>query len=75
MTTTYLGMTRRTAAAVAATAAAAGFALGMILPAPDAAPCGYVMEGAEMVPASCITEADLQARLDAIRVERSGGRW
>jgi hypothetical protein len=73
--TGYLGMTRRTAAAVAAVAAAAGFALGMILPAPDAATCGYVVEGAEMVPASCIPAADLQHRLDVIRAERSGGRW
>ena len=39
------------------------------------APCGYVVEGAEVVPASCSTAAELHARLDVIRAERSGGRW
>jgi hypothetical protein len=121
---TYLGWSARTAVAVAAVAVAAGIALGIALPSPDActlvedgptgpepsvtlsrmtyrctdhyvhvtyrtsdpsevvdvqrsplAPCGYVVEGGEMVPASCIPAADLQHRLDVIRAERSGGRW
>lgn len=75
MTPGYLGMTRRTTAAVAAAAVTVGVALGVILPTPNPAPCGYVVEGAEVVPAACMTEAELTARLDAIRAERAGGRW
>jgi hypothetical protein len=39
------------------------------------APCGYVVEGAEVVPASCSTATELHARLGAIRADRAGGRW
>ena len=126
--TGYLGMTRGTAAAVAAVALVAGAILGAVLPTADPAatgctlvddgptgpepdvtlsratyacpdhylhvtyvtrnpaevvqvdraplaPCGYVAEGAEVVPASCSTNAELTARLDAIRADRVGGRW
>lgn len=73
--TGYLGMTRRTAATVAAVALVIGAAIGLALPTPDLAPCGYVVEGAEVVPASCSTAAELDARLAAIRAERAGGRW
>ena len=72
---TYLGWSVRTAVALAAVAVAAGAVLGAVLPTPNPAPCGYVVEGAEIVPASCTPAADLQHRLDVIRAERSGGRW
>jgi hypothetical protein len=39
------------------------------------APCGYVVESAEVVPAACSTAAELDARMTAIRATRSGGRW
>jgi hypothetical protein len=39
------------------------------------APCGYVVEAAEVVTASCMTDVELQDRLDVIRAERVGGRW
>ena len=39
------------------------------------APCGYVVEGAEVLPASCSTTAELQARLADLRAERPSGRW
>jgi hypothetical protein len=73
--TGYLGMPPRTVAAVTAAALTVGVTLGLILPTPNRAPCGYVVEGAEVVPAACQSEAELLARLDAIRAERSGGRW
>lgn len=37
--------------------------------------CGVVQEDGETVPASCYTVAELDARLDAIHAERSGGRF
>ena len=75
MTAAYLGMTRRTAAAVAAVALVIGAAIGLTVPTLQPAPCGYVLEGAEVVPAACSTVAELDARVAAIRAERSGGRW
>lgn len=39
------------------------------------APCGYVVEGAEVVPASCSTAAELDARMTAVRAARTGGRF
>lgn len=73
MTGDYLGMRPRIAATVAAVALAIGATLGLALPTPH--PCGYVVEGAEVVPAACSTVAELDARLAAIRAERAGGRW
>ena len=71
----YLGMRGRTAAAAAAAAIGVGVILGTILPTPRPAPCGYVVEGAEVVPAACTSAEDLHRRLDVIRSERAGGRW
>ena len=39
------------------------------------APCGYVVEGAEVVPAACSTAAELDARMTHLRAARTGGRW
>lgn len=73
MTGGYLGLRRRSVAALVAVAAAVGAILAPHLP--DPAPCGYVVEGAEVVPAACSTAAELDARMTAIRATRSGGRW
>lgn len=44
--------------------------------APATAPCGYVAEDhAGTVPASCRDLAELDAELDRIHAERSGGRF
>jgi hypothetical protein len=74
-TTNYLGMRPRVAAAVAAACIAVGAMIGTALPAPDLAPCGYVVEGAEVVPASCSTPAELDARMTDLRAARTGGRF
>jgi hypothetical protein len=66
--TTYLGFTKRTALAVALTAAITGAAIGFSIPAPCYGDDGY----------RCVSEAeyaDVLARLDVIRSERSGGRF
>ena len=75
MTGGYLGMRPRIAAAVGAACIAVGAIIGNALPTPDLAPCGYVVEGAEVVPAACSTAADLDARMTDLRATRTGGRW
>jgi hypothetical protein len=73
--TGYLGMTRRVAVAVGAAAIAVGAMIGNALPTPEPAPCGYVVEGAEVVPAACSTAAELDARMTDLRAARTGGRF
>jgi hypothetical protein len=65
---TFLGMARRTVAAAALTAVLAGAAISAAIPAPCYGDDGY----------RCVSEAeyaDVLARLDVIRSERSGGRF
>lgn len=73
MTATYLGMRRRTAAALAVAAVAAGVALGLAVEPPH--PCGTVTEDHVTAPAYCGDPAELVDRLDAIRDGRTGGRF
>jgi hypothetical protein len=73
--TGYLGMRPRTVAAYVAAAVTAGALLGAILPAPDPAPCGYVVEDTELVPAACMTPAEVEAWYAEVRAARAGGRW
>ena len=71
----YLGMRPRIAVAVGAACIAVGAVIGNALPTPEPAPCGYVVEGAEVVPAACSTAAELDARMTDLRADRAGGRW
>lgn len=75
MTAGYLGMRPRIAVAVGAACIAVGALIGNALPTPEPAPCGYVVEGADVVPASCSTAAELDARMTAVRADRTGGRF
>ena len=66
--TTYLGLTKRTAVAVAISAVLAGAAISAAIPAPCYGDDGY----------RCVSEAeyaDVLTRLDVIRSERSGDRF
>lgn len=78
---TYLGMPARTAAAWTAAAAITGAAIGLALPTPleRHAPCGVVAEVEDGVttylPASCMTAAEMRARLDAVLADRGGNRF
>lgn len=77
MTTTYLGMRARTVIAVGLAAVTIGAALGLAVPTPldRVAPCGLIVEGVEVIPASCASEAELAERLATIRAERGGERF
>jgi hypothetical protein len=66
--TTYLGFKKRTAVAVALAAAITGAAISAAIPAPCYGDDGY----------RCVSEAeyaDVLARLDVIRSERSGDHF
>lgn len=72
---TFLGAPIRTAIAAAVAVVAVGTAIGLALPTPEPAPCGYVAEEGVLVPASCETAEELDARLALIREGRATYRF
>lgn len=76
-TGTYLGLRPAVAIATGLAALTIGAAVGLAIPTPldRYAPCGYVVEGDDIIPASCATAVELDARAAAIRDDRAGMRW